>query len=85
MSLKDGLSWDRHGQNKSRIISYCKIKVLIKINLQVIFVYNSENSRKPEKNLTASNLNAQKEQKVSDRIQDKLSMFKTGYESKPNP
>ncbi len=53
--------------------------MFIKINLQVIFVYNSENSRKPEKNLPSSNINTQKEQKVSDRIQDKLSMFKSGY------
>lgn len=53
--------------------------------LSVNFHYNSENPRKVEKQvLTSSTLfNQQSQQKISDRIQEKLNIIKNGYETKP--
>lgn len=70
MSPKDGLNFVRHGQNKKRTTNLSKTNLNLQ-KLPVIFYYNSENSRKVEKQVlsTSTSLNQQPQQKISDRIQ----------------
>ncbi len=70
MSQKNGLNFVRLGPNKSKTISLSKTNLSLS-KLPVIFYYNSENSRKVEKQVlsTSTLLNHQPQQKISDRIQ----------------
>lgn len=83
MLLKDGLNFDRHGLRKRKIINLFKINPNLR-KLSVNFHYNSENSRKVEKQPLSSStiFNQQPQQKISDRIQEKLNIIKNGYETK---
>lgn len=80
MLPKDGLNFDRHGRRKRKIISRFKISANHR-KLSVNFHYNSENSRKVEKQPLSSTtiFNQQPQQKISDRIQEKLNIIKNGY------
>lgn len=80
MLPKGGRNFVKPGPNKKKTISQFKTSVNLR-KLSVNFYYNSENSRKIEKQPLSSNtiFNQQPQQKISDRIQEKLNIIKNGY------
>lgn len=80
MLQKDGLNFVRPGPNKNKTTNPFRINLNLQ-KLSVNFYYNSENSRKTEKQVLSSTtlFNQQPQQKISDRIQEKLNIIKNGY------
>jgi hypothetical protein len=82
MSQNVGHSFVKRGPNKNKITNSFKISLrLSSLSHRHVFVYyNSENSRKVDKGQNGSVIAMQKENKISDRIQDKLNIIRNGYE-----
>ena len=58
MLQKNGPNFGKLGQSKNKTFNFCLIKT--KPKSHVFFCYNSENSRKPEKNQSAGIINPQR-------------------------